>query len=96
MYAGTYNLPPIELCETSKKVKLMRSPSSLGNSPAKQVDRSANIQRMCAGTYNLTVEAQAPQAEPLELVEDCHISCNGPTQLVAAQIELFEFCERRK
>ena len=48
------------------------------------------------GHTTLTAEAHAAQAEPLELLEDFHISCNGPTQLVAAQIELFEFCERRK
>ena len=48
------------------------------------------------GSTTLTVEAHAVQAELLELGEDCHISCNGPTRLVAAQIELFEFCERRK
>ena len=44
----------------------------------------------------LTVEAHVVQAELLELGEDCHIRCNGPAQLVAAQIELFESYERRK
>ena len=48
------------------------------------------------GHTTLTAEAHVVQAELLKLGEDCHISCNGPAQLVAAQIEFFEFCERRK
>ena len=48
------------------------------------------------GHTNLTVEAHVVQDELLELGKDCHVRCNGPTQLVAPQIKLFEFCERRK
>ena len=48
------------------------------------------------GHINLTVEAHVVQDELLELGKNCHIRCNGPAQLVVAQVELFEFCERRK
>ena len=48
------------------------------------------------GHTNLTIEVHVVQDELLELGKDCHVRCNGPTQLVAPQIKLFEFCERRK
>ena len=48
------------------------------------------------GHANLTAEAHAVQFEHPELGKDCHVRCNGPAQLVVAQVELFEFCERRK
>ena len=48
------------------------------------------------GHTTLTIETHAVQAKRLELAKNGHVRCNGPTQLVAAQIELFEFCERRK
>ena len=50
------------------------------------------------GHINLTAEAHVVQDELLELGKDFHVRCNGPTQLVALQIQiqLFEFCERRK
>ena len=55
------------------------------------------MQRMyMLGHTNLTIEVHVVQDELLELGKDCHVRCNGPTQLVAAQIQLFEFCERRK
>ena len=48
------------------------------------------------GHTNLTDEAHFVQDELLELDKDPHVRCNGPAQLVVAQVELFEFCERRK
>jgi len=48
------------------------------------------------GYTTLTVEAHAAQTKLLEIGEVCHIHFNGPAQRVAAQIELFEFYERRK
>ena len=62
----------------------------------KTSDIVSKINTCMLGHTSLTVEAHAPQAEPLELGDDCHIRCNGPTQLAAAQIELFGFCEGRK
>ena len=87
MYDGTYNLPPIELLEASSQVKFMRFPSSLGNSPAKKVKMSADIQRMYAGTYNRTCEAIALQVERLQIDEVAELlgqlSCN--TQVNASK-----------
>ena len=48
------------------------------------------------GADQLTVEAHAVQPELFELLEDCHVGCNRPAQLVAAKRELFEICEWRK
>ena len=48
------------------------------------------------GSTTLTVEAHVVQVELLELGEDSHIRCNGPAQLVAAQIQLFDFFEWQK
>ena len=45
---------------------------------------------------NLTVEAHIGKAEHFEVAEDSHIRCNGPAQLVAAQIQLFDFFEWQK
>ena len=48
------------------------------------------------GNTSLTVEAHGTQFELLELAKDCHVRCNSPAQMVAAQVEHFEFGERRK
>ena len=83
---------------TSKWVKLVSCPSSLGNFPAKSENASKHTTHVIPmlGHTNLTAEAHAVQNELLELDKDCHVHCNGPAQVAAAQVELFEFCERRK
>ena len=48
------------------------------------------------GHTNLTIEAHVVQDELLELGKDSHVRCNGPAQLVAAQIQLFDFFEWQK